>query len=85
MLPFAEVSFWVDSGRWDKVPRRTRNGATTTSSAIAGKVCFQEAAKPISTAEMRRITDRQSLAGSGMAALGVRRTIADVRVGGTKV
>jgi hypothetical protein len=25
-------------------------GATTTSNVIAGKVCFQEAAKPISTA-----------------------------------
>jgi hypothetical protein len=33
-----------------------RVGATTTSSVIviAGKVCFQEAAKPISTAEIRR-------------------------------
>ena len=29
-------------------------GATTTYSAIPDKVCFQEAAKPISTAEMRR-------------------------------
>ncbi|RWP32670.1 hypothetical protein [Mesorhizobium sp.] len=32
-------------------------GATTTSSVIAGKVCFQEAAKPISTAEMGREPD----------------------------
>ncbi|HEV2898273.1 MAG TPA: hypothetical protein VGX71_10665 [Pseudaminobacter sp.] len=32
----------------------TGYGATTTSSVIAGKVCFQEAAKPISTAEIRR-------------------------------
>ena len=30
-------------------------GATTTSSLMAGKVCFQEAAKPTSTADMRRI------------------------------
>jgi hypothetical protein len=33
----------------------TAFGATTTSSLIAGKVCFQEAAKRTSTAEMRRI------------------------------
>lgn len=37
----------------------TAFGATTTSSLIAGKVCFQEAAKPTSTADMRRIADRQ--------------------------
>jgi len=30
------------------------DGATTTSSLIAGKVCFQEAAKPSSMADMRR-------------------------------
>ena len=28
------------------------SGATTTSNVIAGKVCFQEAAKPTSTADM---------------------------------
>ena len=39
----------------------TAFGATTTSSLIAGKVCFQEAAKRTSTAEMRRIADRQLL------------------------
>ena len=33
----------------------TAFGATTTSSLIAGKVCFQEAAKRTSTAEMRRL------------------------------
>ncbi|MCP9233006.1 hypothetical protein NMG46_22620 [Mesorhizobium sp. LMG 17147] len=32
----------------------TDRGATTTSSLIAGKVCFQEAAKPTSTADIGR-------------------------------
>jgi hypothetical protein len=62
----------------------TANGATTTSSLIAGKVCFQEAAKPTSTADMRRFADRQlrgrlqtvrfqgNLAGSGRSALDIR-------------
>ena len=39
----------------------SQDGATTTSSAIAGKVCFQEAAKPISTAEMRRIAKTETV------------------------
>ena len=58
----------------------TAFGATTTSSLIAGKVCFQEAAKRTSTAEMRRIADRQLLAGSGSSAFGKIGQKADLRV-----
>ncbi|ESY67346.1 hypothetical protein X743_27105 [Mesorhizobium sp. LNHC252B00] len=32
------------------VGKESGSGATTTSSLMAGKVCFQEAAKPTSTA-----------------------------------
>ena len=46
---------------------------------IAQAICFQAVAKLTSTADMRRIADRQLLADSGPAAFGVRKAKADAR------
>ena len=62
--------------------RNWREGAILPSDA---HVRFWAAAIVTATTEMRRFADRRLLAGSGMAAFGVRRTIADVQPGGTKV
>ena len=61
--------------------RRSAAGANTPASVVVWEVGVQEAPKAPSTADMRRIADRRLLADSGMAAFGVRRTIADVPPG----
>ena len=52
------------------LPAMSGVGATAMFRVVAGKVCYRAAPKLTSTADMRRIAERQLLAGSGRSAYG---------------